>query len=285
MRLALVLSVSTLACATWGGSSTVRERENCAWQVCVRSRDGRTGRTYYVVNAGPVPATVTLTFRSFHNLKPPIRPAEERVVAAESTVTLAHLDVVVRGAPTAADASITIDLGASDTAPDEDYLYGIPFGGEEPRRLIQGFNGTETHREGIRYALDFAMPRGTPILAARGGTVVHVQDGFERGGADPDLFQRANIVVVAHSDGTVASYGHLSPGVLVSVGDSVAEGDMLAYSGATGFVGQPHLHFHVGVRLLADPGRTIPIRLKDSNGHPIDLDEGSTFEPAQMGDR
>ena len=160
MRLALVLSVSTLACATWGGSSTVRERENCTWQVCVLSRDGRTGRTYYVVNAGPVPATVTLTFRSFHNLKPPIRPAEERVVAAESTVTLAHLDVVVRGAPTAADASITIDLGASDTAPDEDYLYGIPFGGEEPRRLIQGFNGTETHREGIRYALDFAMPRG-----------------------------------------------------------------------------------------------------------------------------
>jgi murein DD-endopeptidase MepM/ murein hydrolase activator NlpD len=285
MQLALVLSVSTLACATWGGSSAVSERENCAWQVCVRSRDGRTGRTYYVDNAGPVPATVTLTFRSFRNLRPPIRSPGERVVAAESTMTLAHLDVVVRGARMGAEASITIDLGASDTEPDEEFLYGIPFGGEAPRRLIQGFDGTETHREGMRYALDFAMPKGTPIVAARGGTVVHVQDGFEKGGADPELLQRANIVVVAHGDGTVASYGHLSSGLPVSVGDSVAEGDLIAYSGATGFVGQPHLHFHVGVRLLADPGRTILIRLKDSNGYPVDLAEGSAFEPAQMGDR
>lgn len=285
MRLALVLSVSTLACATWGGSSPARERENCAWQVCVRLRDGRTGRTYYVVNAGPVLATVTLTFRSFHNLKPPLLARGERVVAAESTVALAHLDVIVRGAPVAAEASITIDLGASGTAPDEDYLYGIPFGGEVPRRLIQGFNGSDTHMEGMRYALDFAMPEGTPILAARGGTVVHVQDGFEKGGMDPDLLQRANVVVVAHSDGTVASYGHLTPGILVSVGDSVAEGDLLAYSGATGFAGQPHLHFHVGVRLLGDPGRTILIRLKDSDGRPVNLEEGSTFEPVQMGDR
>jgi hypothetical protein len=54
MRLALVLSVSTLACATWGGRSAVPERDNCAWQVCVRSRDGRAGRTCYVVNADPV---------------------------------------------------------------------------------------------------------------------------------------------------------------------------------------------------------------------------------------
>ena len=281
----LILSVSTLACATWGGNAIQVDRDNCAWQVCVSSRDGRTGRTYYVVNSGPVPATVILEFRSFRNLRPPVRALGDRVVAAESTVILAHLDVISRGAPTAAEASITIDLGSSDTAPDEGYLYGIPFGGDGARRLIQGFNGSETHREGMRYALDFAMPEGTPILAARGGTVVHVQDGFEKGGADPELLQRANIVVVGHDDGTVASYGHLSPGILVSVGDSVAEGDILAKSGATGFVGQPHLHFHVGVRLLADPGRTIPIRLKGSNGDPLDVNEGSTFDPAPQGSR
>ena len=285
MRLALVLSVATLACATWGGNATVNDRGNCAWQVCVRSRDSRTGRTYYVVNEGPVPATVTLTFRSFHNLRPPVRFPGELVVAPESRVNVAQLEAIVRGAPTGAEASITIDLGASDTAPDEDFLYGVPFGGDVPRRLIQGFDGSETHREGMRYALDFAMPKGTPILAAREGTVVHVQDGFERGGADPELLQRANIVVVAHSDGTIASYGHLSPGIFVSVGDSLVEGELLAYSGATGFVGQPHLHFHVGVRLLGDPGRSILIQLKDSDGYPVDLDEGNTVDPASPGPR
>ena len=112
---------------------------------------------------------------------------------------------------------------------------------------------------------------------------MHVQDGFERGGADPELLQRANIVVVAHSDGTIASYGHLSPGIFVSVGDSLVEGELLAYSGATGFVGQPHLHFHVGVRLLGDPGRSILIQLKDSDGYPVDLDEGNTVDPASPG--
>lgn len=127
------------------------------------------------------------------------------------------------------------------------------------------------------------MPEGTPVLAARSGTVV-VQDGFKEGGTDPDLLQSANIVVVAHSDGTMASYGHLAPGILVTVGESVEEGEMLAYSGLTGFTGKPHLHFHVGVRLLGNPGRTIPVRFKDSTGHPVNFDEGATLEPAKMGE-
>ena len=65
-----------------------------------------------------------------------------------------------------ARASISIDLGASDTAADEEYMYGIPFGGDVPRRLIQGFDGSETHLGGMRYALDFAMPEGTPVFIA-----------------------------------------------------------------------------------------------------------------------
>ena len=108
MRLTLVLSVATLACATWGGNATVNDRRNCAWQVCVRSRDSRTGRTYYVVNEGPVPATVTLTFRSFHNLRPPVRFPGELVVAPESRVNVAQLEAIVRGAPTGAEASMVL---------------------------------------------------------------------------------------------------------------------------------------------------------------------------------
>ena len=71
-----------------------------------------------------------------------------------------------------------------------------------------------------------------------------LQDGFTEGGADPELLERANLVVVAHSDGTMASYGHLRLGVRVSVGDTVNVGAFRGLSGATGFAGQPHLHFH-----------------------------------------
>ena len=156
-RLALALSVSTSACATLEPGHAVQERENCAWQVCVRSSDGRADRTYYVTNAGPVPATVLLTFGELRNLRPPVPLSIERVVAPESTIQLVHLDVVTRGAPTAAEASVTIDLGASDTAADEEHLYGVRFGGAAPRRLIQG-DSTAPRRTLEAYAMHWTSP-------------------------------------------------------------------------------------------------------------------------------
>lgn len=275
------LALPIWACASSAGRSTASTDGNCEWRVCVRWSDTRSGRTYFVVNSGPVPATVRLDFRLLANLRRPASLPIERIVAARSSATLAFLEAVTRGAPVAAQSSISIDLGASDTRPD-DYLYGIPFGGTEARPLVQGFNGTETHLLGMRYALDFAMPEGTPIVAARSGIVVHVQDGFTKGGPDPDLLERSNLVVVGHSDGTLAFYGHLSPGIPVAVGDSVKEGESLGRSGATGFAGRPHLHFHVGVRALGDPGRTIPIRLKDSTGRRVELETGRSYEPSRQ---
>jgi murein DD-endopeptidase MepM/ murein hydrolase activator NlpD len=268
------------ACAGGQRSAASAERANCEWHVCVESREAPSGRTYYVINGGPVPATVRLDIRLLQNLQIPRRLPIERVVPAQSTATLVFLEVVERGVPTAIESSVSIDLGASDTRPD-DYLYGMPFGGAEARPLLQGFNGSDTHMLGMRYALDFGMPEGTPVLAARGGVVIHVQDGFTAGGVDPDLLDRANLVVVGHSDGTMASYGHLSPGISVAVDDSVEEGDLLGYSGATGFAGRPHLHFHVGVRALGDPGRTIRVRLKDAAGGEVRLETGQSYEPAR----
>lgn len=58
----------------------------------------------------------------------PARTPIERVVARESTETLTFLETVIQGVPIGADLSVSIDLGASDTQPD-DYLYGMPFGG------------------------------------------------------------------------------------------------------------------------------------------------------------
>ena len=279
-----VLAFSMYACAGFAGVSDGSNAVNCEWQVCVRWRDTPRGRTYFVTNAGPVPATVRVDLRVLRNLRGRggglARTPIERVVARESTETLTFLETVIPGVPIGAELSVSIDLGASDTQPD-DYLYGMPFGGTEARPLVQGFDGTETHMFGMRYALDFGMPGGTPIVAARDGIVVHVQDGFTEGGPDPDLLERSNLVVVGHGDGTLAFYGHLSPGIPVAVGDPVREGDSLGRSGATGFAGQPHLHFHVGVRAMGDPGRTIRIRLKDSSGQEVELETGRSYEPAR----
>ena len=226
-----------------------------------------------------------LSFHSLQNLEAHVGLPAERVVPPRSTETLVRLRRIQRDRPATAEASIAIDLGSSDTKADTDYLYAVPFGGPLPRELIQGFNGPYSHLGGMSYALDFAMPEGTPILASRPGIVLYVQDGFSEGGLNPDLLERANVVVVAHRDGSMASYGHLAPEIPVSRGQRLREGDLLGRSGSTGFAGGPHLHFHVGLRLLRDPGRTIPIRLKGPEGRELSLVVGALIAPAWAGSR
>ena len=281
MRPPVLFLMLFAACAPITPGPAARGLANCAWRVCVTPLNTPSGRTYRAVNGEPVPATVVLTFSSPGNLRPGADLPIERVVPPESSVILVHLSTIVQSEDIRPRVTIGIDLGSSDTEPDADYLYAVPFGGDSHRELTQGFGGAGSHLASMHYSLDFAMPEGTPILAARGGTVLYLQDGFTEGGADPSLLERANLVVVAHSDGTMASYGHLTRGIPVSVGDAVGEGDVLGWSGATGFAGQPHLHFHVGQRMLGTPGRTIPIQLRDRDGHVLDLAVGSLIEPAR----
>ena len=280
MRPLVLFLLLLTACATASRSGNPRG-DSCAWRVCVRAEETASGRVYRAFNREPVPATVVLQFRSPGNLRPGAERPIEKVVPPGSNVLMARMNSIVHDRSIGAELSISIDLGASTTIADVNYLYAVPFGGERARELIQGFGGADSHLESMRYSLDFAMPQGTPILAARAGTVFYLQDGFTVGRADPVLLERANLVVVAHSDGTMASYGHLRRGIPVSIGDTVGVGDWLGWSGATGFAGRPHLHFHVGKRLLGTPGRTIPIKLRDRDGHLLGLEVGSLITPAR----
>ena len=75
------------------------------------------------------------------------------------------------------------------------------------------------------------MPVGTPIVAARAGTVVKVRDG--QGGRLPD--PAGNHVRIEHDDGTHSAYLHLSRGsVRVKPGQRVEIGTPLGKSGNTG---------------------------------------------------
>ena len=76
-----------------------------------------------------------------------------------------------------------------------------PCRGKEDRSGSQGAGGDFSHNSPSgRYAVDIAMPVGTPIVAARAGTVVKVRDG--QGGRLPD--PAGNHVRIEHDDGTTA---------------------------------------------------------------------------------
>lgn len=96
------------------------------------------------------------------------------------------------------------------------------------------------------HAVDIAMPEGVPVLAARAGVVEALQAHYGAEAEEAPLTYEGNFVRVRHDDGTAATYAHLQHrGVAVTVGESVVAAQLLGYSGATGDVLEPHLHFVV----------------------------------------
>jgi murein DD-endopeptidase MepM/ murein hydrolase activator NlpD len=148
---------------------------------------------------------------------------------------------------------------------DSSFVYTLPYPEGTKHLLVQGYNSWFSHKG--RLGLDFKMKKGSPVLAARGGVVVRVQEGFNTGGVNKKYYGKANSVIIKHDDGSQALYGHLKQnGALVQVGDTVRQGQLIAYSGSTGYSAFPHLHFSVwnaganGRRML------LPTRFHTRNG-------------------
>jgi murein DD-endopeptidase MepM/ murein hydrolase activator NlpD len=98
-------------------------------------------------------------------------------------------------------------------------------------RITSGFGA----RWGTAHqGLDIAAPIGTPIRVPLDGTVI---DSGPAGGF-------GQWVRVEHSDGTITVYGHISRS-LVTVGESVSAGEVIAEVGNEGRSTGPHLHFEV----------------------------------------
>lgn len=90
--------------------------------------------------------------------------------------------------------------------------------------------GASTYHKGI----DWATPTGTTVVASCGGTVAKAGWGSGYG----------YVVYINHPDGKQTRYAHLSK-VLVSVGQTVEQGQKIALSGNTGISSGPHVHFEI----------------------------------------
>lgn len=141
--------------------------------------------------------------------------------------------------------------GSAFAKHDDTYVYRLPFAAGTNVRISQGYNGGLSHTGLSAYAVDFSVAIGTPVYAAREGEVVGVEVGYDLGGPYPEFRPYMNYVNIRHTDGTLGNYYHLKlGGAAVKIGDTVKKGQLIAYSGNTGYTTAPHLHFSVS---MVDP--------------------------------
>lgn len=157
----------------------------------------------------------------------------------------------------------------------DNYEYQLPFAKGDRHRVVQGYGGLFSHSHIA--ALDFEMPIGTSIYAAREGVIFSYKDDSDEGGPFSKYKNEANYIIIKHDNGSFGCYWHLKKnGVLVKSG-RVTVGQQIGFSGATGLVLRAHLHFSVKRKLNYEMNSFVKTKFKTSVGITL-LENGESYE-------
>lgn len=157
----------------------------------------------------------------------------------------------------------------------DNYIYNLPYKEATAHRVVQGYGGLFSHRHIA--ALDFSMPVGTPVFAAREGTIYSYKDDSNEGGPLPRYQKKANFIIIQHDDGSFGCYWHLQQNGVVVKNGRVEKGQLIGYSGSTGFVLEPHLHFSVKCKLNYKMDSFVRTKFKTTEGITL-LQNGKSYK-------
>ncbi|MDB5189686.1 MAG: Peptidase, family [Parcubacteria group bacterium] len=155
-------------------------------------------------------------------------PGGEVTVSASVPATTVKKPTTITKTSSTSTKTTSVKIGADISAPSATSGY---FTNPVPGAILyQGIHGNN--------GVDLSAPSGTPIHAAAAGTVIISKgDAAWNGGY-------GSYVVISHSNGTQTLYAHMSKDI-ISVGDTVSQGELLGYVGETGEATGNHLHFEV----------------------------------------
>ena len=146
-------------------------------------------------------------------------------ISINSTIKKGDIIIVPDAEPTFTNSSGL--ARASAKAPSYSGYYIRPISSGKKSQGLHGYN-----------AVDLAAPIGTPIYASAAGTVIASMNNNGWNGG------YGNYVIISHSNGTQTLYSHNQTN-LVSVGQKVNKGDIIAKIGVTGKTTGAHVHFEI----------------------------------------
>jgi hypothetical protein len=134
--------------------------------------------------------------------------------------------------------------------------YKLPFPKDEEGWVIQGNNSGSNHSGKQQYAWDFRRSCGSPVLAARGGTIVtdpaKTRDNYTGNGSD----KPNNFITIDQGDGTFGRYLHIQQGSILRRSGTVKQGTEIAKVGNVGNSLTGHIHFVVEDK----DGNSLPVK-------------------------
>ena len=198
------------------------------------------------------------------------------VVPANTEKQLIMTVTTKKGLKSSFQYGYTFFLGdTKNAAHNDEFVYSLPFEKGTEILLGQGYRGKFSHHNIM--ALDFNLNKGSNVYAARGGVVAFVKSDSNRGCTNESCRDAANYIIIQHDDGSFGQYVHLKlNGSKVKPGQKVKKGDLIGYSGNTGWSSGPHLHFEVFVP-QNNFYMTVPTRFQTGKDTIEYLEEGKAY--------
>lgn len=265
-----------LGCLCW--AITLPAQSNADKKVKITTDRKEGYYDVYIENGNPYDITITLNI-SGKNFRASKRTPVKEVIRPDSKNQILKVFPVDEEKSFSFHTNYSWFMGDVNARHNDAYVYALPYKRGESYRLGQGFKGEFSHSDRSTYALDFMMPVGTPVLAAREGVVIQTHSESDTGGPSEKYAKDSNYIVIRHSDATLGEYAHLrKDGVLVEPGDRVRKGEHIGYSGNTGYSSGPHLHFMVTKVSEDGSSQSLPIKFRAKEGIVTNPVEGKIYQ-------
>jgi murein DD-endopeptidase MepM/ murein hydrolase activator NlpD len=248
-------------------------------EVKLFERSEQDGVTLFAQNTYYAPIQLAYRITTAQNVATSTPLRGMQMLPARGDATLLSVGAADPSMPVKFDYEYQFLPGDPQAQHRPDRPYRFPFGKSTAFFVSQAYPDTVTHTDpSSQYAIDFEMPIGTHIHAARGGVVIEIASDFFEVGVDAAKDgPRANVVRVLHDDGTMSLYGHLNwNSIRVVPGQRVERGEYIADSGNTGFSTGPHLHFVVQ-RNRGGAIVSVPIEFEAASGAALTVQTGARY--------